>query len=257
MLHIFVLLGHLLLRSLHASVGWMGTTLFALLVGLANYLARPRVESWLRREKYARPKVKERITASVLVTGITWLVLFFFGVLVTVYEDHTDLVAASGRFLQQRNAARDELRQLKQKFADDEQQIQQLKNIPPKTVYVTPHGAVTTADDAGKKQRAEIRGQLGDLMSEGRGIMGFCLHPTPSVASPEFDASCEKRATDWDERAARYLHDNLESSYLARFNTAEGLSMSWEGADQSVDRDLNYLNSRINALEQFIKELLN
>jgi hypothetical protein len=84
------------------------------------------------------------------------------------------------------------------------------------------------AQEATKRKREEIRTQLGNLMRESRAIMNSCLQPP----TPNF--SCEATAGQWDEKAAKYIHDNLEPSYLERFNSASGLSMSWTGMDQKT-----------------------
>lgn len=84
---------HLLSHSLHAAVGWMGTTFLALFVGAIRYYIGPRVEAWLRRQPYVKPETKHRVAATAIVTGGTWLLLFAVGVVITVYRDHLNYTA--------------------------------------------------------------------------------------------------------------------------------------------------------------------
>jgi hypothetical protein len=243
--------GNLLRQALHLAIGYMGTSALAVGAGLAFFLIREGCVLYRDGWTAVRDRWKGDAGIGLLLTVALWACLFLWCVADAVYIDHSTLITANAMVRAERD-------QLKAKADTEEQEIERLKKAPPKIVYTAPpaNGAL---DGEAAKKRLELRTQLSTSVNEATGIMNACLHPPPSVAPAQADASCEKAATDWDEKTARYIHSNMEPSYLTRFNSADSdmPSMSWNGADQNVNRDLNYLNSRIVALKQFIKEMLN
>lgn len=86
-----VALGHLLWRSLTGLVfGWMATSLLSLGIGLINYWIPPYIDAYIHGK---RPVEKPRLAGSVIVAFATWLLLFSFSVIHTVYADHVNLVS--------------------------------------------------------------------------------------------------------------------------------------------------------------------
>jgi hypothetical protein len=95
----FAALGHLLWHSLTGLVGgWMATSLVAMGVGVISYLVAPRIDALIHGQK---PTTKPRLTGSVVVTLVTWLLLYTFSVIYTIYLDHTRLVFENDGFLTQ------------------------------------------------------------------------------------------------------------------------------------------------------------
>ena len=108
------------------------------------------------------------------------------------------------------------------------------------------------ADEEARRKRGQVRTHLGSLLNEARATMRACLQ-TPPIAG----FSCEEATNKWFSKAHTYIEKNLEPSYLSRFDSAEGLGMSWIGANEKTNNLLNFLNQHAAVLEQFIKELLN
>jgi hypothetical protein len=85
----------LLQRAFNLSVGYMGTTAFAVGMGLLVFLLM-EAYAW-RREGF--DSMKKRWTGSaglgLLATTSIWLLLFFFCVAKVIYDDHQDLVKAN------------------------------------------------------------------------------------------------------------------------------------------------------------------
>lgn len=76
-----------------------------------------------------------------------------------------------------------------------------------------------------------------------------CLNPP----NPQFQ--CVDAANQWANKTLRYLSQNLEPSYVPRFNAATGLSLSYTAAKTpEIDSAVNYLTFKSAILEQFIKE---
>jgi hypothetical protein len=107
----FAALGHLLLQSLHSTVGWMGTTLLALAIGALNHYVVPYIDGVLDGEKPAKKPLLKRIRGTVIVTLATWLLLYCLNVGYTIYTDHANLAA--------QNQSKD------QRIRDQEQQLEQ------------------------------------------------------------------------------------------------------------------------------------
>lgn len=229
----------------------MGTSALAVGAGLAFFLIREGRVLYRDGWTAVRDRWKGDAGIGLLLTVVLWACLFLWCVADAVYLDHSALITANAMITAERD-------QFKAKADTEEKEIERLEKAPPKIVYTAPPANGASGGEADEK-RLELRTELSTFVNEATGIMNACLHPPSSVPTAQADASCEKVATDWDERTAQYIHANMEPSYLTRFNSADSdvLSMSWNGADQNVNRDLNYLSSRIAALKQFIKEMLN
>lgn len=109
--------------------------------------------------------------------------------------------------------------------------------------------------DEEKQKRKEVRTKLSLMMGGGRGLMSFCVNP-PQPAPGNQPFSCEDQARAWEINCAKYIADNMDASYLQRFESATGLSMSWAGVDTKTNNILQRLHNQTDMIEQFIKELL-
>jgi hypothetical protein len=89
----FAAFGHLLLQTLHSTVGWMGTTLLALAVGAINHNVIPYVDRLLDGETLVVKPSLKRIRGTVIVAVTTWLLLYGLNVIYAIYIDHRDLVS--------------------------------------------------------------------------------------------------------------------------------------------------------------------
>jgi len=64
---------------------------------------------------------------------------------------------------------------------------------------------------------------------------------------------CEIPANAWYGKAPRFIVQNMENSYEARFETATGVGHTYRGA-AAADSIINELNFKGDALREFIKE---
>jgi len=123
-MHPFSALGHLLWKSLTSLVGgWMGTSLLAVVIGGINYFIAPYVDGWLHGE---RPVKKPRLTGSVILTVIVWLLLYGLSVVETVYRNHESLVRDNIASAAKLTSQERELAKLKASLEQDEERINAL-----------------------------------------------------------------------------------------------------------------------------------
>lgn len=101
--------------------------------------------------------------------------------------------------------------------------------------------------DAETAKRRAIREQLGWSLREAEELKLRCLRETQSP--PPVDD-----ANKWFANVRKYLLENLDSSYEARFVSATGLSFS-HGAPQEHENLWNGINVKAATLAKFIEEL--
>lgn len=106
--------------------------------------------------------------------------------------------------------------------------------------------------DEDKKKREAIRVKLGFMMNGGRALMAFCVTPP----QPPMTFSCEKETRAWEVRCADYITKNMDASYLARFESATGLGVTWPGVDPQTNNIMLRVKFQTDVLERFIQELL-
>jgi hypothetical protein len=101
------------------------------------------------------------------------------------------------------------------------------------------------------KKRA--RDGLGKLLQKNQLIRTSCQHPEllPEVAH----FSCFDSANSWLAEAYEFISKNMESSYAARFLSATGYAMSYDGVtDKNTENAMTTLQHKATALTEFIKE---
>ena len=97
----------------------MGTTIFALVVGIIQFIIGPRVEARFRGLPYKKPETGPRVATTVIVAGSTWLLLFAVGVVITVYRDHVNYMTQNAKLRTKIQDQDDKIKQL-------EEQVKQL-----------------------------------------------------------------------------------------------------------------------------------
>lgn len=151
-----------------------------------------------------------------------------------------------------------QIQSLKQQLIAQAKDVGVIKQSPivtgknPIKVEVTNGLAATGESEDEKENREAIRTKLGQELSTGKIIMNACVAQPPV---PNF--SCRDKMSTWYAETLDYIRKNLEPSYGSRFETASTPSMSWTGADEQTNNIMNFLNARTQALDQFIRELLN
>jgi hypothetical protein len=124
----FLALGHLLWKSLTSTVGWMGTTVLALVVGIFRYYVEPRIEARLRGTK---PAPRPNITGSIVAGLLIWLLLFSLNTVYTIYMDHTKLVLENQSLAREKTSNVAEVGSLRTENEHLAEQLRSLNEIEP------------------------------------------------------------------------------------------------------------------------------
>ena len=99
------------------------------------------------------------------------------------------------------------------------------------------------------KRRLEIRTKLAGFLDQAASIKALCLS--------QLTHACEARTHHLLQGIVAYISKNLEPSYRARFESAGGALLSYPNMTQYQNENLSLLKYKTEALEQFIKELMN
>jgi hypothetical protein len=128
-------------------------------------------------------------------------------------------------------------------------------NVPPSQVIFQPQSAnrgvryLKGSNDAARKKRLEIRTKLGEFLQQSNIIKTLCLSPRLQ------DFNCQRQINDVLGKALLYIDKNLEPSYRARFETANGANLIYDNVSEEDSRSLSGLKYKADAIEIFIKEL--
>jgi hypothetical protein len=177
------------------------------------------------------------------ITLISWFFLLSCSVAATIYRDHQEFVSVNGALAGEKD-------RLLRENEDKDKRIKELEDQLPR--IIRQDGSQRQVNPGDEKKKRDVRTQLGLLRDEARATMRVCLAQPPV---PQF--SCEDAAMRWNAKTAKYIQENLEPSYLSKFTSATGMSISWTGTNDKTNNVLNFLNNHAAALEQFIKEQLN
>ncbi len=236
----------------------LGTTtlsifLFSFVVPILIFIAR-LVINW-RQGRKTGVTMKKIVTRSLrswqtfIPTGIyllAWFGLLGWSLSTTAYRDHQALLARIRQL-------RTDNKKIRQDSSTAIAKLQAELDVRPKVVVRSnnvPVPATIVLDQKEKGKRLEIRTKLGSFLHWDSTLQQMCLADPPP---PKF--SCVDQANDWLNQIRSYIVKELESSYLARFDAAKGLSLSYNGAKTpEIDNVVNFLAWKATILEEFIRE---
>jgi hypothetical protein len=88
-------LEHLLWRALRFSVGWMGTSILALAVGIVRYFVPPWLDKRRKSDHLPSETPQHRLATSLKLTAAVWMVLYACAIVAVIYQDHEGLAEAN------------------------------------------------------------------------------------------------------------------------------------------------------------------
>ena len=98
-----------------------------------------------------------------------------------------------------------------------------------------------------KQNKLYIRDKLSEFMIEGKKLMNLCDDETKPPPNDE--------VTLWEDNIIKFLRENLENSFIARFRNPAGIPMETSSISSIQHRELwNGIRFRLARLDQFIEE---
>jgi hypothetical protein len=225
----FLALGRLLLQSLHSTVGWMGTTLLAVGLGIVSQFVVPWVDGLIEEQKTPPKPFFKRIRGTAVVAVSAWILIYSANVVYTIY-DHHQAVVRNNQALATRLASEDsELLHLKTSLQMDEDKLK----------------AVVAPEPADSLRRRTIM-----VVDEWRAYLEKRAETRPTVAVPNFnDPNPSEETKKAIQKWQTYSRETAE--YYAKHFRGRFLGIIREYESKGVPT--HYLESNFG---QFVPDLL-
>jgi len=223
---------NLLWRSWHLFLSGQGTTGLGFISASAVAAISGLIAALIILVSHGKDALKQHVKQNVVIVAVAALAGNFvwygailgWDVIRTVYDDHQELVEAN------RGLARD---------------IEELRKPTIK------------AEELEKQKRFTIRTELGKLLDRNIKIRETCMNDNHPARF-----SCMSEYLHWRDQTRKYISQNMEPPYLARFKAYTGTHMEYktptgrflEGKESDA---VNLLTSSGVILDEFIREFQN
>lgn len=222
----------LLWRSWHLFLAGQGTTGLGFVSTSAVTAISGLIAALIILASRGKDALKQHIKQNVVIVAVAALAgnLFWYGAILgwdvirTVYDDHQRLVGAIGGLTQENET---------------------LKNPTIK------------AEELEKQKRFITRTELGKLLDLNNKIRENCMNEKHPMAF-----SCMSEYLHWRDQTRKFISQNMEPPYLARFKATTGTHMMYKSSSGSFlgeeDSDaVNLLTFSGMTLDEFIREFQN